>query len=728
MMTNVQIGTLLGSFLDEDFSGGVPPSGWTTTHPSNWGSSSTSNAGGTSPEARFSWTPSATSTFRLYTGAMDTTGLTNIDLSFKHYVNDYNGAYNLGVETSTDGVTWNTVWYVPGGPMGPETITIPLTTADGLGSSTFYVSWTFFGYSYNINYWYVDDVLMEDVSVITEYDEDICTLVLDPGEEAQLIFPDWTPAGLALGISGTLKYGAIAEQELPGDTNPANDIMGSTFELDYWHDIGIKEVTSPAIGGKLVDFLGYDDGYTENSWAYTAGEDWQAAIQLTDAQLAPHRTDEITQVMFSCGSDDYGFYVADYEIWISDQLEDPTAPPVVYGTGTSSGTGWDTVPLDMPYDIPDTGDVYLGITYSNYGAGVAWPAGVDESNSVPEGFWFYYSGVWQDATGLLGPSVWGLDAGVTEGGGGPGAPTPEIWMPIGSDSIDTILENLGTFEETGLTCYAEILEFITNETSGTLVWDANVTGIDLDPLGGEETLAFGSYGFPIQGVYGLYLDLPLGNDDFPNNNGDVLGIGVDDTAPNSQHTIDPATPDGENGWYVSDVTVSFTADDGTEAWQSGVDHIEYKVNGGSVQTGNSVTLTTDGDHDVEYRAVDNVGNAEGWNSVTTIQIDQTVPNVELTWESPDNVNVVFTATCSDATSGMDYVEFYLNDGLMFTAPAVPFEYTIAWSPTLKTAEFTAKAFDMAGHFATDMVTGIEAIPVPQGQTTPTPVTQKTNSL
>jgi hypothetical protein len=286
------------------------------------------------------------------------------------------------------------------------------------------------------------------------------------------------------------------------------------------------------------------------------------------------------------------------------------------------------------------------------------------------------------------------------------------------------VENLGTFEETGLICYAKIYEYITNATSGTLVYEDDITGINLDPLGGFASLGFNDYNFALEGVYGLEVQIPLLADDFPNNNEDILGIGIDGTPPTSQHTVDPATPDGENGWYVSDVTVSFTATDAL----SGVDHIEYKVNGGSVQTGISVTLTTDGDNDVEYRAVDNVGNAEGWNSVATIQIDQTAPTVELTWESPDNVNVVFTATCSDATSGMDYVEFYLNDGLMFTAPAVPFEYTITWSPTLKNAEFTAKAFDMAGHFDTDMVTGIEAIPVPQGQTTPTPVTQKTNSL
>jgi hypothetical protein len=184
----------------------------------------------------------------------------------------------------------------------------------------------------------------------------------------------------------------------------------------YIDDVQIINITDDGVAAFPGVFLGYHDGYTENSWAYTGGENWEAAIQLTDTLLAAYRDYEITEVKFSCGCDDYGFEVADYEIWISDVLEDPTAPPVVYGTGTSSGTGWDTVTLDMPYEIPDTGDVYLGITYSNYGVGVAWPAGVDTTNYVPEGFWFYYSGVWQDGSGLLGPSVWGLSAGVSQGG------------------------------------------------------------------------------------------------------------------------------------------------------------------------------------------------------------------------------------------------------------------------------------------------------------------------
>ena len=204
----------------------------------------------------------------------------------------------------------------------------------------------------------------------------------------------------------------------------------------------VKEITEPSIVER-ANFLGYDDGYTENSWAYTGGEPWEVAIQLTDALLAPYRGEQITEVMFSCGCDDYGFEIADYEIWISDVLEDPTAPSVVYKTGTSSGTGWDTVTLDMAYDIPDTGDVYVGITYSNYGVGVAWPAGVDETNYVAEGFWFYYSG-WIDGSTVLGEeSVWGLSAGVT---GEPAIPAICCEGSLSFTDVSPGGEVTGTFE------------------------------------------------------------------------------------------------------------------------------------------------------------------------------------------------------------------------------------------------------------------------------------------
>jgi hypothetical protein len=117
------------TILTEDFSGySVPPAGWTNTHPSNWRLGYGSYAGGTYPEAQFYWSPSSTDDFRLYSYAVDTSDYGAVQISFKHYVNNYNSDYTLKFETSPDGTSWSTVWETPGGSMGPETITI--TTGD----------------------------------------------------------------------------------------------------------------------------------------------------------------------------------------------------------------------------------------------------------------------------------------------------------------------------------------------------------------------------------------------------------------------------------------------------------------------------------------------------------------------------------------------------------------------------------------------------------------------
>ena len=137
------------------------PNGWTRSPVvTNWAQRSTSNAGGTSPELRFYYNPRTTNTFRFYSPSIDTTGYTEATLSFKHFFDWYATPFTIKVETSTDSVNWNTVWsYVdPTVNIGPETVSIPLTT--GVGSSTFYISFTLIGDSYNMDYWYIDDVLL----------------------------------------------------------------------------------------------------------------------------------------------------------------------------------------------------------------------------------------------------------------------------------------------------------------------------------------------------------------------------------------------------------------------------------------------------------------------------------------------------------------------------------------------------------------------------------------
>ena len=141
--------------------------------------------------------------------------------------------------------------------------------------------------------------------------------------------------------------------------------------------------------------------------------------------------------------------------------------------------------------------------------------------------------------------------------------SPEVYIPPGTENIDVIVENNGSYPEYGLTCYAEIWEYITDPENGSLVYEDEITDIDLEePQGGTELLNFKDFTFAYEGIYCLYIDLPLGIDDFPENNHEELIIGVDDGEPFSWiEEMDPPEPDGENGWYVSDVNVTICAED-----------------------------------------------------------------------------------------------------------------------------------------------------------------------
>lgn len=178
-------------------------------------------------------------------------------------------------------------------------------------------------------------------------------------------------------------------------------------------------VSSAGAGGTTTDWLGYNDGYTENSIG-AGGSAITMAIELTDTELAGFRNSVISELYVSGGSDDYGFFAVPYDIWIENSL--PAWGDVYTGgvnivrSGTTSGTGWETI--DIPdYPIPDTGSVVIGF---NFAGSSVWPCGLDQSNTGPtpranyctiEGY-----GSWSDIGSFGFPGVWGLDVGISSGG------------------------------------------------------------------------------------------------------------------------------------------------------------------------------------------------------------------------------------------------------------------------------------------------------------------------
>ncbi len=544
--------------INQDFSSSTfPPDGWTKTH-NNWMYSTTNYAGGSNGEARFYYYPYSTDIFRFYTPALDTSEYEAIEIEFKHYIDHYTTPYTLKLETSEDGVTWDTLWKIePTENIGPEAINL---LTDKNISTNMYFSWTFEGYSFNIDNWYIDDIIIKGYSTLEpEYEDNFNISIIEPGEDLEINFSEWTSDFLDEEVTGQKLYVTKCWTNLvdPEDKNPDNDLYKKLITLDFFHDVRIKNITSPSSPCNAYD---------------------------------------------------------------------------------------KTIKFETPM--------------------------------------------------------------------------PEIYIQPGTEDIDVIVENNGTFPEFNLTCYAEIWEFLTDPHNGSLVYWDEIIDIDLDePVGGTKLLNFDDFTFVEEGVYGLYLDLPLGIDDYPENNHKNLTIGVDDTAPVSWvEEIDPPEPDGENGWYISDVKVTICAEDPEIAPGipgSGICGIYVSKNGyyPDFYPEDCITVIIGEDGDdilVDFWAIDCVGNVGSGGSFT-IDIDHTVPEVSLSyevlgWSPMEGWEFAFTAVATDAMSGMDRVEFYLNNELQETiyGSGPEYQWTLRYNP-LPYAIFRATAYDKAGVYDSDEI-------------------------
>jgi hypothetical protein len=95
---------------------------------------------------------------------------------------------------------------------------------------------------------------------------------------------------------------------------------------------------------------------------------------------------------------------------------------------------------------------------------------------------------------------------------------------------------------------------------------------------------------------------------------------VDTTAPTTVAAVSPAVPDGNYGWYKSDVTVSLSVYDSL----SGVAKTEYRVNNGDwVTYTGSIPTFGEGNYELDYRSMDQAGNAEQIRTVE-FRIDKTL--------------------------------------------------------------------------------------------------------
>ncbi len=152
-------------FVSEDFSSGTfPPSGWSiSAQTGNWSAVATSNAGGTPPEARLSWDPQFNGQSYFILPAIDLTDIHDgpLYVSFKHALDHYGGAAQIGFAYRADGGNWVNLWALNlTGNVAPEVKSFILEEDFPFDSDQVEFAFFFSGSSFNINYWYIDDVLV----------------------------------------------------------------------------------------------------------------------------------------------------------------------------------------------------------------------------------------------------------------------------------------------------------------------------------------------------------------------------------------------------------------------------------------------------------------------------------------------------------------------------------------------------------------------------------------
>jgi hypothetical protein len=168
-----------------------------------------------------------------------------------------------------------------------------------------------------------------------------------------------------------------------------------------------------------------------------------------------------------------------------------------------------------------------------------------------------------------------------------------------------------------------------------------------------------------------------------------VDVHVDTTPPTTTSALSGTV--GSEGWYVSNVTITLTAFDGT----SGVASVRYRVDGGAWLAYSGPFAVHEGVHVIDYFATDAAGLSEPLQTVT-VQVDTTPPvtGAELSGTAGADgwfvSNVTVSLNASDATSGPASVTYRL-DGGSWSLYAAPF----VLADGVHTVEFFAT--DVAGN-------------------------------
>ncbi|TWG99002.1 glucose/arabinose dehydrogenase [Nocardioides sp. J9] len=170
---------------------------------------------------------------------------------------------------------------------------------------------------------------------------------------------------------------------------------------------------------------------------------------------------------------------------------------------------------------------------------------------------------------------------------------------------------------------------------------------------------------------------------------------ADTTAPTTTITLPDA--DGEAGWHTSRPSFTLAATDGPDG--SGVELVEYRIAGGDwTEYTDAVEVPGEGEVLVEFRATDAAGNVEEVES-ETVKVDTVAPAV--TAEEGGDKPKTLTLTATDATSGLDRIEYQVDGDAEWSTYSSPLSFDSG------THVVRYRAVDVAGNVSAEGTSTVE---------------------
>jgi len=386
----------------QTFNSSTIPTGWTTQNVGSgiterWTVSNTNKAGGSAYEMKCTYQNVNPGTTRLITPAINTSGVSQVSLTFRHMLDAYSTGVTLKVQTSNDKTSWtNTSWSVAATSSNINATSVTINITTNLNSPTTYIALVVDGNLYNIDYWYIDNVSIAAGSGAT-------TPTVTTGSVSNITSSTATVAGNVTADGGA----TVTERGICYSTSQNPTIANS--KVASGSGIG---TFSANLSGLAANTTYYARAYATNAQGTSYGS--QVSFTTTSSATTPTVTTGTVSNITSSTATVAGNVTADGGATVTERgiCYSTSQNPTIANSKVASGSGIGTFSANLSGLAANT--TYYARAYATNAQGTSYGSQVSFTTSGTGGVTLPYTQTFDASTIPTGWTTQNVGSGITE--------------------------------------------------------------------------------------------------------------------------------------------------------------------------------------------------------------------------------------------------------------------------------------------------------------------------